>query len=450
MSTATLAALPDVPADLAPRVVRPEDAGYSLVRSSYMAVGSPRVVIMAETDDDVAAGITYAAAARAELGSQVPFAVRSGGHGIAGTSTNVGGIVLDLSRMNRVGLDGDRLHAQAGAGWGAVSQVLAPHDLVITSGNFGDTGVGGLGTAGGVGFFARSQGLTIDRVRRAKLATADGHVRWVDAEHEPELFWAVRGGATHVGIVTELDLEPVRLHTTTANAAIIHQEVQYLVSDLAAFTRNWGEWIDGAPRAAESFLMVQATGDGRHVVRGRTVWANDDITAARPTLEAALSLDSVMRQDAAIMTYPSIVPSPGGVHVGQQQIHMRDVLVNEADEAVGTALAEALAHRGTIVGELRALGGAVSDVAADATAWAGRSQKALAGIWLQPADAATEDDAFAALQALGTGTYAAYSSDTRPSASALAWPGTTGERLRTIAESVDPAALFDGGHTLRG
>ena len=441
--------LPEVSADLAARVVRPDDDEYAYVRSSYMAVGSPQVVIMAETDDDVAAGIRYAAEARERSGERIPFAVRSGGHGIAGTSTNTGGIVLDLSRMKNIDWDGVHVRAQAGAGWGAVSQVLAPHDRVITSGNFGDTGVGGLATAGGIGFFARSQGLTIDRVRRAKLATADGNVRWIDAEHEPELFWAVRGGATQVGIVTEVELEPVHLGTEHGGASVIHQEVQYLTSDLPAFTRAWGDWIDAAPREAESFLMLQSAGDGRFVVRGRTVWAGDDADAATPVLTEALQLADVMRHDAAIVPYPAIVPAPGSVHAGQQTIHMRDVLVEHAEEEVGAAMAAALTHEATVVGELRALGGAVSDVAADATAWAGRSQRALAGTWVQPRSMAVEDASFAPLQELGTGTYAAYSSDTRPSASALAWPGATGSRLRAISELVDPNALFDGGHTLR-
>src|SRR5690606_30756262 len=99
----------------------------------------------------------------------------------------------------------------------------------------------------------------------------------------------------------------------------------------------------------------------------------------------------------------------------------------------------------TLLAELRALGGAVDDVPAGATAWAGRGKAALAAIWARPADDARIDAAFAPLQELGTGMYGAYSSDTRRSAAELAWPGATGARLAAIARLVDPDELFDGG-----
>ncbi|WP_052460670.1 FAD-binding oxidoreductase [Microbacterium gorillae] len=437
-----------LPDNLAAIAVTPDHPDYALRRSSYMAVGSPTAVLMARDDADVAAALSHASRLRAD-GSTAPFSVRSGGHGIAGTSTNSGGIVLDLSRMNRISPAGSNVRVQAGATWGDVAAHLGPQDQTITSGNFGDTGVGGLATAGGVGYFARSQGLTLDRVRAATLITADGVIHHVDAEHEPDLFWALRGGATQVGVVTEVDLEPMDMHTSAGDASIIFQQVQFLVPDLSTFTPAWAEWIDSAPREAESFLMLNAVGGGRYVVQARNVWAGDDVEAATPTLESALELAHVLDTSAQIQPYASVVPSPKWPHQGQQSVHMRDVLVEHADAAVGAAMADALAHDATLVGELRALGGAVSDVAPDATAWAGRSQRALAGIWARPAGYEAEDEAFAALQELGTGTYAAYSSDTRPSAAALAWPGATGERLRALAAEVDPHGLFASGHSLR-
>jgi hypothetical protein len=48
-------------------------------------------------------------------------------------------------------------------------------------------------------------------VRRFTIVTADGTIREVDAERDPDLFWAVRGAKGNFGIVTELefDLMPV-------------------------------------------------------------------------------------------------------------------------------------------------------------------------------------------------------------------------------------------------
>jgi len=440
---------PQPPAALAPVIVTPQDRSeYARRRSTYMRAGTPAVIIRATTAEEVSLGVQHAAQVRRATGERVPFAVRSGGHGIAGTGTNQGGIVLDVRRMSEVSVDPATRLATIGAGatWGEVAAALAPHGLVISSGNFGDTGVGGLATAGGVGYFVRSQGLTLDAVRRVTLVTADGVIRTVDAQHEPELFWAVRGGATQVGVAVEFVIEATALGEP--GAPVIHQNVQYYVDDLPAFTAAWGAWVDAAPRELTSFLMVQRA-QGGIVVMARNVWAGSDPDAAEDTLRAALGLGRVMGTAAQIVPYADIVPTPGQEHYGQQTIHMRDVPVERADAQVGAAIARSLEDPLTLVAELRSLGGAVSDVPADATAWAGRSQRALAGIWTAPATIEQVDAAFAPLQELGTGTYGAYSSDTRPAEAERAWPAETGRRLLEIAQRVDPEHLFDGGLSLR-
>lgn len=410
---------------------------------------------MAASEDDVAAAVGWAAKVRAETGERVPFSVRSGGHGISGSSTNDGGIVVDLSGVNRVELlddgggSGDGLvQVQGGATWGDVAPVLAVHDLALTSGNFGDTGVGGLATSGGLGYFARSQGLTLDHVRRVKVVTADGNLRWVDAEHEPDLFWAMRGGATQAGIAVDFVFDAPRIGSDNGGAAIISQEAQLLTADLASFTSDWGDWVRTSPRQLESFLTIHAVGGDGWVVQARNVWANDDVGAATPVLQAGLELARPLQNSAHITTYPSIVPAPKWPHQGQQRIRMRDVLVDRVDADLGTAIAESLSHPATALAELRAMGGAISHVPVDAMAWAGRSQEVLAATWIQPTELEAEDASFAPIEALGTGMYGAYSSDTRPEAAALAWPGETGRRLREVSQRVDPDRLFDRGLTL--
>ncbi|WP_394159509.1 SDR family NAD(P)-dependent oxidoreductase [Galactobacter valiniphilus] len=445
------AAWPELPAELGDAVVVPGESRYQRVRSSYMAVGHPGAVVMARTEDDVAQAVDYAARLREATGERVPFSVRSGGHGIAGTSTNTDGVVVDLSALKRIQVidpESGLVQVQAGAIWGDVAAALAPLDLVLTSGNMGDTGVGGLATAGGLGYFARSQGMTLDRIERVRVLTADGQIRWVDATTDPELFWAVRGGATQAGIALDFVFRAQPLHTRAGNASVVHQGIQYLVDDLPRFTRDWGDWISQAPRELESFLMVQAMGGGRFAARATNVWAGDDTGAATPTLRSALDLAGVMEQNAQVVPYAHVVPTPRSPHLGQQRIHMRDVLVDHANEEAGEAMAQALAHEATAVGELRALGGAVADVAVEDTAWAGRTQELLMGTWVHPGGLAAEDESFAPMQAIGTGTYGAYSSDTRPAAAELAWPGATGERLRAVSDRVDPERLFDRGLVL--
>lgn len=446
----TAAGWPALPASLAAIELRRGAAGFSSRGSSYMRRGSPEVVFAVRDEDDVRAVVSYAAGVRLASGERVPFSVRSGGHGISGAATNDGGIVLDLSGLKRVTVadpDSGRVVAEAGANWGAVASAVAPFDRALTSGNFGGTGVGGLVTAGGIGFFARSQGLSLDHVERLRVVTADGAARWVDGTTEPELFWALRGGATQGGVVVEAELTAPFLGSMAGDASVIHQEVQYLTDDLPGFVRAWGEWIRDAPREAESFLMLQATGDGRTVVQARNVWANDRVEAARPTLEAALGLAPVMQQHATSAPYPALVPSPGGFHT-RSPLEMRSALIDHADEALGVAFGESLAHGATLIGELRSLGGAVADVPPEATAWAGRHQEAFAATWAHPTQSAIVDESFAPLSELGTGSYGAYSTDTSAEAAERVWPGETGRRLRAVADRFDPDRLFDSGLVL--
>lgn len=446
-----LSSWPALPAELKAIARTPEHRDYHRIRSSYMRQGHPSVIFMAETETHVQQAVSYATNARQATGTAIPFSVRSGGHGIAGTSTNDHGIIVDLTHLDRIEVnDPERgaFTAQAGADWGTVARTLMPHDLALTSGNVGSTGVGGLATAGGVGFFARSQGLTLDHVRRVRLVTADASIKWVDAEHDPDLFWAARGGATQAGIAVDIEFDAPRLESQAGNASIIHQEVQYLVTDVGEFTQRWGDWMAQAPRAAESFLILQNAGGGRTAVQALNVWANDDIGAARPTLEAALGLAQVRYQQASALPYATLIPPPQHRHPSGQVVKMRDVLIDRADLATGEAAAASLQHDATILVELRALGGAVADTPSSATAWAGRHQEVLAATWIQPTTPELVAESFAPLHTLGTGSYGAYSSDTSAAAAALTWPGETGDRLRKISDLVDPDRLFDGGLVL--
>src|SRR5262249_45296193 len=152
---------------------------------------------------DGAAALTFARE------QDVPLAVRSGGHGISGRSTNEGGIVIDVGKLDQVELlDNGRVRVGPGARWGHVARALAPHGLAISSGDSGDVGVGGLAAAGGIGFLGRRYGLTIDHVAAADVVLADGTLARAD---DDELLWAIRGAGGNFGIVTafELDAYPV-------------------------------------------------------------------------------------------------------------------------------------------------------------------------------------------------------------------------------------------------
>ena len=194
-----------VPASLAANAVEPGDAGFARVKSTYLRGGNPGLVLRPGTVDEVVDAVAYAREHRG-----VPLGIRSAGHGISGRSTNDGGIVIDLSRMREVTVldEAARLvRVQPGARWKDVAAALAPHGWALSSGDYGGVGVGGLATAGGIGWLVREHGLTIDHLRAVELVLADGSVVRASAEEHPELFWAVRGAGANFGIVTAFEFE---------------------------------------------------------------------------------------------------------------------------------------------------------------------------------------------------------------------------------------------------
>ena len=162
-----------IPATLAANAVEPGDVSYGNVRSTYLRGGTPGLVLRPQTTAQVAEAVLWVQQQRA------PLSVRSGGHGFSGRSTNDGGMVIDLARMHNIEVldEAQRLvRIEPGARWGDVAAALRPHGWALSSGDAGGVGVGGLATVGGVGFFGREHGLTIDHLRAVEIVTANGAV----------------------------------------------------------------------------------------------------------------------------------------------------------------------------------------------------------------------------------------------------------------------------------
>src|SRR5919206_1092338 len=194
---------------IAGQVVTPEAPGYDEARTVFATDVDrrPALIVRVSGPDDIARVIAHAR----ETGSEL--AVRSGGHSPAGHGVCDGGIVIDLSALRSFELDAGGRAAWAGAGLtaGAFTVAAGEHGLATGFGDTGSVGIGGITLAGGIGFLVRKQGLTIDNLLAAEIVTADGRLRHVDAETEPDLFWGLRGGGGNFGVVTRLKyrLQPV-------------------------------------------------------------------------------------------------------------------------------------------------------------------------------------------------------------------------------------------------
>ena len=240
----------------------------------------------------------------------MPLAVRSGGHGISGRSTNDGGIVIDVGALDSVEvLDRERRLVRLGAGarWGDVAAALSPHGLAISSGDYGDVGVGGLATAGGQGLLGARYGLTLDHVVAAELVLADGRIVRTDADHEPDLLWAVRGAGANFGIVTAVEIEAAEVGN------VVYATIVYDATDTAAFVGPGRDLVEDSPRQLTSFLtLVPARGQNPAVGYAIIVWADDDTDAAVVALERFLDLAPVLQQQAQLVPYAATVAAAHG------------------------------------------------------------------------------------------------------------------------------------------
>lgn len=135
----------------------------------------------------------------------IDIAVKGSGHSTTGTSSSEGGLVIDLSLMNRVTVDTSEktITAQGGAVWKEVDEVGAAHGLAIVGGMVNHSGVGGLTLGGGYGWLSGQFGLTIDNLVSARVVLADGSFVTASATEHPELFWGLRGARYNFGVVVD-------------------------------------------------------------------------------------------------------------------------------------------------------------------------------------------------------------------------------------------------------
>jgi FAD/FMN-containing dehydrogenase len=251
----TDASLPPVlPEDVAPlvaavqgRVLLPGDAGYDDERAVWNLNHElvPAVIVVPECAADVQAAVTFAAR------QHRPVLVKTTGHQIVGQAH--GAVVIATRRMNEVAIDAVGRMARVGAGviWSDVIEKAAEVGLAPMSGSNPTVGVSGYTLGGGLSpTLGRSHGYAADHVRSLDVVTADGVLRHVDAESEPELFWALRGGKGNFGVVTALEFDLFRVPRLYGGGIYFPGE------RMADVLRAWTEWHPGTPETMTSSLAV--------------------------------------------------------------------------------------------------------------------------------------------------------------------------------------------------
>lgn len=341
-------------------VLVPDQAGYEEELSGFQAGyrHQPAVVVGAESAEDVQAAVRFA------VSQNMAVAVQSTGHGV--TVPDEGGVVISTKRMQEVTVDPESRSAriEAGARWEQVVLAAEPHGLVPPSGSAGHVGVAGYTLAGGIGLLARKFGYAADHVRALAVVTADGELRRVTADSDPDLFWALRGARDNFGVVTSLEitLQPVpRIYGGGVFFGSEHAE------EVFAYFREWTAQVPETMTSSVGMIgypLIPVFPEplrGRHVVHVR--FAATDLKTGPELVRPWLEVAPTLLEHLGELPYGesgSIYREPNFAHYYDGNSVLLSELTPEALDAV-RELAGAEAPVSCIV-DLRHLGGALSRV----------------------------------------------------------------------------------------
>jgi hypothetical protein len=429
-----------------------DDDGWDDARQAWnLSVDQqPLAVVVPASAKDVAEVVGFAR----DEGLRV--APQGTGHGASALGPLDETILVKLHQLRGVTVDAERrvARAEAGAIWIDVVEAAAEHGLAALAGSSPDVGVVGYTLGGGLSWLARKHGLGANHVIAAEIVTADGKLRRVDRETEPDLFWAIRGGGGNFGVVTALELELFEYNEVYAGV------LWFPVERASEVLRAWRDWTNDVPEEMTSvgrilqfpplpFFPEEIRGKSFVVVEA--IWSGP-AASGELWVEPLRALGPVMDTVAAIpMTELSRLhmdpehPVPGTGDGG--------MLTALDDETIDAVVAGAVG-RPLLSAEIRHLGGAVARAEAHHGAAASFDAPY---IWFAVGITPTPEAKSAVhtvVQALRTDlepwaaahTYLNFSETGRPGSSHFA--ETAHHRLRRIKTAYDPQNVIRGNHPL--
>jgi FAD/FMN-containing dehydrogenase len=435
-------------ADIAGRVIEPGDADYDAARSIVMGGidRHPAVIVRVADAADVARVLAVAKDTGLEL------AVRCGGHSGAAHSTTEGGIVIDLRDLKSLDIDVDARTAWAGGGLtaGEYSKAAAVHGLATGFGDTASVGLGGLTTGGGIGYLVRKYGMTIDSLLAAEIVTADGEVRQVDAEHEPDLFWAIRGGGGNFGVATKFQFRLREVPSVVGGMLLLPATPETIAGFIAAAEAAPEELSTIAnvmPAPPMPFLAEEH--HGKLAIMALICYAGD-AEAGQAAIAPLRALATPLADMVRPISYPEIY-GPESEEEYHPVAAARTMFIDRVDRDVAETILEHLKESDAMmaVAQLRVLGGAMARVPDDATAFAHRTSRILvnlAALYESPADKDQHEawlDRFAeAMLQEDRGAYVNFVGDEGEAGVHRAYPDGTWKRLAEIKRRYDPNNLF--------
>jgi FAD/FMN-containing dehydrogenase len=421
----------------------PESAAYNHKRRGWNAAidQRPRLIVECLDTGDVQRALRFAQKHDANI------SVRGGGHSIAGHSSADQSVMLDLSQLKSIRIDPKHRIVTAGGGvtWGEMVAATAPHQLATPGGFNPDVGIGGLTLGGGYGALTRLHGLACDNLIGVELVNAQGEHVTVADNHDPDLFWALRGAGANFGVAVSLRY---RLHHIPPLYAghVVHP--LHRCRDVLYFYRDF---VAGLSDATTAYLGI------RHQRKGpANVFVAAMHMGSAPEAERVLAplrrfstplIDGFSPCSYAAIHQANVGAFPAGLGNYWRAHFLRsltdaamDIIAEHASRTVDADFYAVIEH----------LGGAMGRTAPEATAFAHRG--AAFGIAITTKWRLEEDPAIAVrqVQALhqalipeaSGGVYVNYIGADIPPANARAAYGTNYERLLELKRRYDPENLF--------
>lgn len=396
----------------------------------------PALIAQCANAQDVQSAVTFARE------RELLLAVRGGGHSWPGKSVCEGGMMLDLSKMSHVDVDpkAQLAFAQGGAWLNHLDTASLGHGLVTTAGVVSHTGVGGFTLGGGFGRLNRKYGLAVDNLVSAEIVTADGQLRTVSAENEPDLFWAIRGGGGNFGVVTRFDFQLYPFSRAVFSGNIVWPVEQ--AREVLDFYTDW--YADLSDDLYVGPAMVTLP-DGTAVILMEVVHATDP-AAGEKELEPLRKIGSPMEDGVTVQDYMVMQTQEDAAFGHGVRSYIKSGMVKEFTTDLATAMIENFVPDPRLAFFTHTAGGAVKRVGELDTAFPHRNAETMimvGGGWTDPADdewaMSTARAWFAELQPYTGGYYDNIHFDRDAAAGNY---GPAHDRLAEIKGQFDPGNLF--------
>jgi FAD/FMN-containing dehydrogenase len=426
--------------------------GYEANRGAFNVLLSqnPAGIVTPAGAAEVVDAVAYARAEGLRIGAQRT------GHAAEPLGDLADTLLVRTAAMDTVSIDAERRVARVGAGalWGDVVPQASDLGLTACHGSSPTVGVVGYSLGGGVGWYGRKHGLQANRVTAVELVDATATERRVDAETDPELFWALRGGGGDFGIVTALEFELLPIAEVFAGALF------FPVERAGEVLHAWHEWTAGAPDEVTSVARLMSFPPLPVIpepLRGKH-FAIVEAVALLPEAEATEVLAPLRNLGPAIDTFASQPPAGiSGLHMDPADPAPYAGAGMLLGELPGEAIDALLAAVGPdspsqlLSVELRHDGGAMSRGAPEHGAMDALPGEFLlfgVGIVPEPAAMAPTKEWLAtmttAMKPWDAGRYLNFSDETEDIG--VAFPPETCERLRAAKAQYDPENLFHASH----